>query len=70
MPENTAVESESNSTAVFLSVGRAAPLVQSLKPGLPRASKSSAGFLGGAQIDGRAFFSYTESKAMQRRRGR
>ena len=41
--------------------------MQSLKPGPPRASKSSAGFLGGAQIDGRAFFAYTEGEEMQRR---
>lgn len=32
-------------------------------------SVSSAGFLGWAQIDGQAFFAYTESETMQRRRG-
>ena len=40
--------------------------MQSLKPGPPRASKGSAGFLGRAQIDGPAFFAYTEGEAMQR----
>ena len=60
---------QSNSTAVFLSVDRVASLVQSLKPGRRRGSKGAAGFLGRAQIDGRAFFAYTEGKAMQRRHG-
>ena len=48
---------------------RSGPHRQGLKPGRRRGSKGAAGFLGRAQIDDRAFFAYTEGKAMQRRRG-
>lgn len=38
-------------------------------PSIDSIFKVSAGFLGRVQIDGQGFFAYTESKAMQRRRG-
>ncbi|EFB74887.1 hypothetical protein SUBVAR_06867 [Subdoligranulum variabile DSM 15176] len=45
------------------------PHRQGLRPGPRRGSKGAAGFLGRAQIDGQAFFVYTEGEAMQRGRG-